>query len=61
MLQLSQGGKRPIQLSNGESRVFLQGVDAIVLRGRCREEGFWTIGFGESAGSAQPTLVPAMR
>lgn len=46
-LELSQGGKKPIRLSNGESRTCLEDGDTVVLCGCCQRFGFRRIGFGE--------------
>ena len=46
LLELSQGGKQPITLSNGEQRSFLLDGDSIVLKGRCSRPGWRSIGFG---------------
>jgi len=55
LLELSEGGKRPITLSNGEQRTFLQDGDAVRLVGRCTKAGFRSIGFG----SCLATVLPA--
>lgn len=55
LLESTLGGKQPIDLGNGEQRLFLQDGDSVVLRGRCEREGFRSIGFGE----AQGTVLPA--
>jgi fumarylacetoacetase len=47
LLELSQGGKQPITLSNGEQRSFLLDGDTITLRGHCQRSGYRRIGFGE--------------
>ena len=47
LLELSEGGKRPIKLKNGEQRTFLLDGDQITLRGLCEKQGFRRIGFGE--------------
>ena len=39
LLELSQGGKKPIQLANGETRTFLEDGDSIIFRGYCEREG----------------------
>ena len=54
LLELSQGGKRPLQLSNGETRTFLEDGDCVILRGHCERPGFRRIGFGECAGTVLP-------
>ncbi|MCI1193382.1 fumarylacetoacetase [Calidifontimicrobium sp. SYSU G02091] len=58
LLELTHGGVQPLRLSNGEMRSFLHDGDAIVLRGRCEQGGFRSIGFGECAGTVQPALDP---
>jgi fumarylacetoacetase len=54
MLELSHGGKRPIVLSNGETRTFLEDGDTVILCGHCQREGFRRIGFGECRGTVLP-------
>lgn len=49
--ELSQGGRQPILLSNGETRTFLADGDTVILRGYCQREGFRRIGFGECRGT----------
>ena len=55
LLELSQAGKRPIRLANGETRTFLEDGDCVILRGHCERDGARRIGFGECRG----TLLPA--
>lgn len=55
LLELTEGGKKPIQLSNGEQRIFLEDGDTIIMRGWSHKEGAPRIGFGQVAG----TLLPA--
>jgi fumarylacetoacetase len=47
LLELSQGGKAPFTLANGEERTFLQDGDSITLRASCNKPGYRRIGFGE--------------
>jgi fumarylacetoacetase len=47
MLELSLGGKEPIQLSTGEQRTFLEDGDSVAFRAYCERQGFRRIGFGE--------------
>lgn len=54
LLELSVGGKQPVELSSGESRTFLQDGDAVVLRGWCEKPGAARIGFGEAVGRVLP-------
>jgi fumarylacetoacetase len=56
LLELSNGGKTPLTLSNGEQRTFLMDGDTITLRGFCARAGFARIGFGECSGTVLPAL-----
>ena len=56
LLELSQGGQRPLQLSNGQTRSFLEDGDSVILRGHCERPGFRRIGFGDCAGTVLPAL-----
>jgi fumarylacetoacetase len=51
LLELSQGGKLPFALANGETRTFLQDGDCVILRGWCEAPGKRRIGFGDCAGT----------
>jgi fumarylacetoacetase len=51
LLELSQGGKRALVLSHGETRSFLEDGDTVILRGYCQRAGFRRIGFGECRGT----------
>lgn len=50
LLELTEGGKRPIELPSGEERRFLEDGDEVILRGYCQREGFRSIGFGTCRG-----------
>jgi len=50
LLEISQGGKQQIQLSNGESRSFLEDGDEVTLKAWCGGDGGVRIGFGECVG-----------
>ena len=54
LLELSEGGRKPIRLANGETRTFLEDGDAVILRGYCEREGFRRIGLGECRGTVAP-------
>jgi fumarylacetoacetase len=54
LVELTVGGKQPLQLPNGEARTYLQDGDAIVLRGWCEKPGAARIGFGECRGTVLP-------
>jgi fumarylacetoacetase len=51
MLELTQGGKAPLALPSGETRVFLEDGDEVIQRSRCERAGRASIGFGEAAGT----------
>ena len=50
LLEMTEGGKHPIELPNGETRTFLEAGDEVILKARCRKEGEVSIGFGECRG-----------
>lgn len=50
LLEISQGGKTPVQLANGQKRSFLEDGDEITLRAWCEAEGAVRIGLGECVG-----------
>jgi fumarylacetoacetase len=54
LMELTIGGKQPVQLSNGETRTFLEDGDTIILKGYCQREGARRIGFGECRGTVLP-------
>jgi fumarylacetoacetase len=49
LLELTQGGKQPIVLPNGEHRTFLQDGDRVLLRAFAERSGFRRIGLGDCA------------
>jgi fumarylacetoacetase len=51
LLELSQGGKQAITLSNGQTRTFLEDGDTVILRGYCQRDGARRIGLGECRGT----------
>jgi fumarylacetoacetase len=54
LLEITRGGKQPVQLASGETRRFLEDGDEVALRATARREGFATIGFGECRGVVKP-------
>ncbi len=54
LLESTNGGKQPLTLASGEQRTFLEDGDEVILRARCRRDGYPTIGFGECRGTVQP-------
>ena len=51
LLEITEGGKQPIELASGEVRKFLEDGDEIILRARCHRDGVASIGFGECRGT----------
>ena len=56
LLELTQGGKQAITLSNSEKRIFLHDGDAIALKGWCEKPGATRIGFGECIATVIPSI-----
>ena len=50
LLEISQGGKQPLQLPSGEIRSFLEDGDEVTLKAWCEEDGAVRIGFGGCVG-----------
>ena len=57
LLELSEGGKKPFTLSNGEKRTFLQDGDAVALKAWCEKPGAARIGFGACVARVMPADV----
>lgn len=55
LLELTRGGKQPLTLPGGETRIFLEDGDTVILRGYCEADGFRRIGLGE----AKATVLPS--
>lgn len=56
MLEMTQGGKMPIELGEGESRRFLENHDTVILTAWCQGKGY-RVGFGECRGKVLPSHV----
>jgi fumarylacetoacetase len=54
LLEISRGGKQPVELANGETRSFLEDGDEVTLRAWCEAEGAVRIGVGECVGRVVP-------
>ena len=52
LLELTRGGKQPIELPGGETRTFLEDGDRVIMRAWCEAEDARRIGFG----SAEATI-----
>src|SRR6516225_6267975 len=56
LLEISAGGRRPVELPSGETRRFLEDGDTVIMRARCAREGFPTIGLGDCRGTIAPAI-----
>jgi fumarylacetoacetase len=59
LLELTAGGTKPLTLSNGEARTFLEDGDTVILRGWRERRGHRRIGFGECRGTVLPARTPS--
>jgi fumarylacetoacetase len=55
MLELTWRGSKPIRLTNGEERKFIEDGDSVTMTGWCQGDGY-RVGFGEAAGKLLPAL-----
>jgi fumarylacetoacetase len=53
LLEISRGGKEPLDLPSGETRAFLEDGDEVTLRAWCETDGAVRIGIGECVGRVQ--------
>jgi fumarylacetoacetase len=56
LLELTWKGEEPLQLPNGETRIFLEDGDEVRLTAYCEREGFKRIGFGSCRGTILPDV-----
>ncbi len=47
LLEITEGGRRSVDVAPGQTRTFLQDGDEVIIRARARRQGFAPIGFGE--------------
>ena len=57
LIELTTGGKNPVQLPGGETRSWLEDGDTVILRGWCEKPGAARIGFGECVGTVLPAAA----
>jgi fumarylacetoacetase len=57
LIELTWNGERPIRLSDGEERGFLEDGDEVTLRGWCDRARARRIGFGTARGRIEPALT----
>jgi fumarylacetoacetase len=55
LLEISVGGKQPVDLPTGEKRSFLEDGDELTLKAWCEGKGSVRIGFGECVGRIEPS------
>lgn len=55
LLELTWSGSKPIKLSDGSERTFIEDNDTIIMRGWCEKDGK-RVGFGEVSGKILPAL-----
>uniref|UniRef100_A0A1B6LI31 Fumarylacetoacetase n=1 Tax=Graphocephala atropunctata TaxID=36148 RepID=A0A1B6LI31_9HEMI len=55
ILELAWKGTKPLKISGGESRKFLQDGDEVIIKGFCQGDGF-RVGFGSCSGKLLPAL-----
>ncbi len=55
MLELAWNATKPITLDNGESRVFIEDGDTVIMKGHAERDGI-RVGFGEVRGKVLPAL-----
>jgi len=58
LLELTRGGKQPIELPGGETRTFLADGDTIGLVARAVADGYVSLGFGPCQGTVTPAVQP---
>jgi fumarylacetoacetase len=54
LLEITEGGRKPLALPSGETRRFLEDGDEVIFQAHCRRDGFVPIGFGECRGRVVP-------
>ncbi|NDZ17609.1 fumarylacetoacetase [Variovorax sp. WS11] len=54
LIELSQAGRKPLDLGNGEERSFVEDGDKIILQGWCERGDFRRIGFGSNFATVTP-------
>jgi fumarylacetoacetase len=54
LLEITEGGRKPLTLPGGETRRFLEDGDEVIFRAHAAREGYVGIGFGECRGVILP-------
>ena len=55
LLELSWGGKEPVDISGGQTRSFVEDGDTLTLHGAAKGDGY-LIGFGTCTGTVKPAI-----
>jgi fumarylacetoacetase len=55
LLEITDGGRRPLNLPSGEQRTFLADGDEVILTAHAHREGFASIGFGACRAAILPS------
>lgn len=55
LLEITWNATKPLTLSNGEQRSFMQDGDTLIIKGYCEKDGL-RIGFGEVSGTVLPAV-----
>ncbi len=55
LLEITWNATKPLTLSNGEQRTFMQDGDILIMKGHCEKDGL-RIGFGEVTGKILPAV-----
>ena len=58
LLEITNGGRRPLALPSGETRRFLEDGDDVIMRAWGVRDGFARVGFGECRGRIAASLTP---
>ncbi len=56
LLEITEGGRKPVSLPNGETRRFLEDGDEIILQAQAERAGAATIGFGACSARVLPAV-----
>ena len=59
LMEISAGGKAPLELPTGEKRSFLEDGDTVTLTARAESADYRSIGFGSVSGTVAPSPAPA--
>lgn len=55
LLEITWNATKPLTLSNGEQRTFIEDHDSVIMKGYCEKDGL-RIGFGEVRGKVLPAI-----